>query len=63
MKEEKEKEKDNKIEIEKRFDLIFLLLENDITISEEEFKNLFNELTKLSQFVKKIFYTKMKEIF
>ena len=63
MKEEKEKEKDNKIEIEKRFDLIFLLLENEIKISEEEFKNLFNELTKLSQFVKKIFYTKMKENF
>ena len=57
----KENEKEEKKEIEKRLDLIFLLLENDIRISNEDFTNLFIELTKINEISKKIFYMKMKE--
>ena len=54
-------EKENKIEIEKRIDLIFLLIENGVSISNDEFKILFYEISKINEITKQIFYTKMKE--
>ena len=53
--------KELQIELSKRIDLLFLLLENDITISNEDFTLFFNQLTISNEFSKKIFYTKMKE--
>ena len=56
-----EKENNIKIELEKRLDFIFLLLENDIINSYEDFKNLFNELTNYNKLSKEILYSKIKK--
>jgi len=56
------KEENNiKMEIQKRLDLIFLLLENEINYSKDDFLLFFFEMTNSNIFIKKIFYEKMKK--
>ena len=56
-----ENKKEIQLEIGKRLDLIFLLLENDINISNEDFKLFFNQISKSNEMSKKIFYGKIKD--
>ena len=52
--------KENKKDIEERINLIFLLLENNIEISPDDFSLLFNT-QKYELYIKKIIYQKIKE--
>ena len=56
-------EKENKIEIEKRIDLIFLLIENGVSISNDEFKILFYEISKINEITKQILYKNERKYF
>ena len=60
IKEFDEKDENAKMEIQKRIDLIFLLLENEINYSKDDFLSFFNELANSNSLIKKIFYEKMK---
>lgn len=53
-------EQEFKIEIEKRLDLIFLLMEHDILNNYDDFNKLFNELINDSKITKEILYSKIK---
>jgi hypothetical protein len=52
--------KENKKDIEERINLIFLLSENDIEISSDNYNTLLN-VQKYALFIKKIIYQKIKE--
>ena len=54
-------EKNTKLEIEIRLDLVFLLSGIGIEIKNEEFKYLFFEINKLDDSIKKTFFTKLKD--
>ena len=53
-------DKNNKKEIEERLDLIFLLAENEVEISNDDYNKLF-DIKKYETFIKKIIYDKIKE--
>ena len=56
----KNETKENKKDIEERINLIFLLSENDIEISSDNYNTLLN-VEKYALFIKKIIYQKIKE--
>ena len=60
LKEFNDKNPNAKMEIQKRLDLIFLLLENEINYSKDDFLSLFSELANSNSFIKKNLYDKMK---